>query len=124
MDKPVYDASMWNLMRKVGKSERRSDQRAPAPELDASYSTQLEQKNARIKDISATGLYLLTEDPLQPGTDVELTLQKCGLAAQEQVLADLGGLSSPEENRPPNVHLRAKAVRVGQDGVGVAFDLD
>src|SRR6185437_12064773 len=117
------DASMWNLMRKAGKSERRSDQRAPAPELDASYSTQLERKNARIKDISATGLYLLTEDPLQPGTDVELILQKCSLAAQEQGLSDLG-FSSPEDDRPAHVHLRAKAVRVGQDGVGVAFELD
>ena len=105
-------------------SERRSDQRTPAPELDVSYSTELEQKNARIKDISATGLYLLTEEPLQPGTDVELTLQKCGLAAQEQGAPDFGVLGSPDEDRPVHVNLRAKAVRVGQDGIGVAFELD
>lgn len=101
------------------RSERRGDQRAPAPEINASYATELEQKKVRIKDISATGLYLLTKDPLPPGTDVELTLQKCSLMEQEQE----GALFDPAaEDRPVNVHLRGKAVRVGEDGVGVAFE--
>src|SRR6185437_15161904 len=114
----------WNLMRKGGKSERRSDQRTPAPELDASYSTELERKSGRIKDISATGLYLLTEDRLQPGTDVELTLQKCDVPAQEEGLPDFGDLGPADRDPKVNVHLRAKAVRVGHDGVGIAFELD
>lgn len=111
-------------MRKAGRSERRSDQRAPAPELDASYSTEAERKSVRIKDISATGIYLLTEDPLQPGTDVELTLQKCGSPAQEEGQPNFGDIGPGDGDRSANVHLRAKAVRVGQDGVGIAFELD
>lgn len=119
---------MWNLIRKVGKSERRSDQRTPAPELDASYSTESERKSVRIKDISATGIYLLTEDPLQPGTDVDLTLRKCSSAdgEKEEGLSDYEALQLNYlgEDQPVNVHLRAKAVRVGQDGVGIAFELN
>lgn len=99
--------------------ERRGDQRAPAPELDALYSTELERKKFRIKDISATGLYLLTKDPLRPGTNVELTLQKCSVPKEEDALLDLVDQAPPAE-----VQLRCKAVRVGEDGVGMAFEPD
>ena len=108
---------MWKILRKDKWSERRGDQRAPAPELDALYSTELEQKKVRIKDISATGLYLLTEDPLQPGTDVELTLQKSSGPKEEDELLGL-----VDEAPPAEVQLRCKAVRVGTDGVGMAFE--
>lgn len=105
---------MWNLLKRGKTSERRMDGRTPAPDLDASYSTEQKQKKVRIKDISATGLYLLTEDPLQPGTDVELTLQKSSVEE---------GLLEPLDEEPrAKVHLRGKAVRVGEDGVGVAFE--
>lgn len=108
-------------MRKNKTSERRVDQRAPAPELDALYSTEREQKKVRIKDISATGLYFLTNDPPQPGTDVELTLQKSSLTEPEQEQAQ-ELLDLRDEDRPVNVHLRGRAVRVDQDGVGIAFE--
>lgn len=108
---------MWNLTRK--KRERRGDQRAPAPELDALYSTESERKKFRVKDISATGLFLLTKDPLRPGTNLELTLQKCSIPKEEDALLDLVDQAPPVE-----VQLRCKAVRVGADGVGMAFEPD
>lgn len=111
-------AGMWNPLKGTRWSERRKDGRIPAPDLDVSYATELEQKKVRIKDISATGLYLLTDDRLQPGTEVELTLEKCSIP-------EVNGLLDPAEDRPQaKVHLRAKAVRLGQGGVGVAFAED
>lgn len=87
----------------------------PAPDLDVSYGTGRDRKNARIKDISATGLYLLTEERLQPGTKMDLMLQRCSLSK------DQGLLEEAEDEPRANVHLRGEAVRVGEDGVGVAF---
>jgi hypothetical protein len=108
---------MWNLMKKGRKSERRRDGRMPAPDLDVSYATERAQKKARIKDISATGLYLFTDEPLQPGTNMELTLQRC------RVEENYGLLDPAEADAPrTDVHLRARTVRVGEDGgVGIAF---
>ena len=111
-------ASMWNLMKKGRWSERRSNGRMPAPDLDVSYSTEREQRKARIKDISATGLYLLTDDPLQPGTKMELTLQRGNLEESY-------GLQDVVTDQPrAQVNLRAKTVRVGDDGVAVTFSDD
>lgn len=105
-------------MKKARHAERRSDGRMPAPDLDVSYSTERERRKARIKDISATGLYLLTDDPLQPGTKMELTLQKCNLEENY-------GLQDVVADEPRTyVHLRAKTVRVGDDGVAVTFSDD
>lgn len=104
-------------MRKGKWLERRADQREAAPELDALYSTELEQKKVRIKDISATGIYVLTQDPLQPGTDLELTLQKSSVPREEDELLGL-----VDEAPPAEVQLRCKTVRIGQDGVGMAFE--
>lgn len=86
----------------------------PAPDLDVSYSTELEQRKVRVKDISANGLYMLTNDRLQPGTGVELTLQKSNLMQQEDLLAAEG------EIRRVQVH--ARAVRAGEDGIAVVFE--
>lgn len=108
---------MWNILKKNKSSERRRDGRTPAPNLDASYLTEVEQKKVRVKDISATGLYFLTEDPMQLGTDLRLTLQKSSME-QEALLDPLN-----EEPRA-QVHVHGKAVRVGEDGVGVAFEPD
>jgi hypothetical protein len=108
--------TMWNLTKKKRWSERRTDGRTPDPDLDASYSTEVEQKKVRVKDISAGGMYLLTEDRFQPGTGVDLTLQKSGKTSEEALL------DSPEVATRSKVNLRARAVRVGDDGVGVVFE--
>ena len=60
------------------------------------------------RDISPSGLYLLTEGRWYPGTMVMLTLQKNGeiVAGSEQSIA-----------------VEAKVIRSGDDGVGLAFVL-
>lgn len=95
-----------NVLVKAGLSERRKDGRLPAHGLDVSYWTGLEQKHAKIKDISATGVYLLTDDRWVPGTIVPLTLQKRGFL---------------EKDSRPQVRLRARCVRLGDDGAGLTF---
>ena len=61
-----------------------------------------------IKDISSTGLYLLTEERWLPGTVVSLTLQM---------------KSKLEEISERRITVQAKAVRWGDDGVGLSFAL-
>ena len=91
---------------RIGLGERRKDGRVPVRGLDVSYWTGLEQRRARIKDISPTGIYLLTHERWLPGTSVQLTLQRKGF---------LDHVSRPQ------VRLRARTVRLGDDGVGLKF---
>src|SRR3954464_10474925 len=61
-----------------------------------------------VRDISPSGLYLLTDGRWYPGTLVMLTLQKNGeiLAGSQQSVA-----------------VEARVIRSGDDGVGLAFVL-
>ncbi|HEV2133245.1 MAG TPA: PilZ domain-containing protein [Terracidiphilus sp.] len=95
-----------NLLLKAGLSERRKDGRLPAHGLEVSYWTGLEQKRVKVKDISATGIFLLTEDRWVPGAVVQLTMQKRGVLDRDSRL---------------QVRLRARCVRLGDDGVGLTF---
>jgi hypothetical protein len=61
-----------------------------------------------VKDISSTGLYLLTKERWLPGTQVLLTLQM---------------KSPPEPASERRIMLQAKVVRWGDDGVGMSFVL-
>lgn len=83
-----------------------------------SYATELERKKLRIKDISSTGMYVFTDDRLQPGTNLDLTLQRAE-SMQEDSVADL-----QEHESRSRVQVRARAVRVGEDGVGMVFEED
>ena len=65
-------------------------------------------KQDAIKDISATGIYVLTEDRWEPGTTVDLTLHRLDLEKDETV---------------HEFTLHAKAVRAGFDGVAFSFNL-
>lgn len=91
---------------KAGLSERRKDGRIPARGLDVSYSIGMEHRRVKIKDISATGIYILTENPLPLGTSVQLVLQKRGLL---------------DRNSHREVRLRARCVRQDEDGIGLTF---
>jgi hypothetical protein len=63
-------------------------------------------KQERVKDISQTGVYILTEDRWPLGTLLFLTMQREG----------------PLEMDPEcRIETRAKVVRCGEDGVGLAF---
>ncbi len=65
-------------------------------------------KQERVKDISATGVYLLTSERWAPGEVVSLTLQRKGPAEK-----------SPERR----ITLKTMAVRWGEDGVALSFVL-
>jgi hypothetical protein len=76
--------------------------------LTAFYWTGASPQAHSIRDISATGVYIITEERWYPGTLVLMTLQ--GTAFGEEV-----------EERTICVHSRA--VRWGKDGVGLEFVL-
>ena len=61
-----------------------------------------------IRDISSTGLFLVTEERWYPGTLVLMTLQ----------MSDLG-----EEMAERSIAVQSRAVRWGSDGVGLQFVL-
>ncbi|MGA8731263.1 MAG: PilZ domain-containing protein [Terracidiphilus sp.] len=84
---------------------RRSERR-PAPGLSAYYSIGPTPKQDQIRNISSTGVYLLTDERWPPGTVVSLTLQKTGPL---------------EESSERRITLPAKAVRCDHDGVGLSF---
>lgn len=94
------------LLVQAGLSESRKDGRIPVRGLEVSYKNGRELKRAKVKDISATGVYLLTDDRLAPGTGLELTLHKRSML---------------ERDSRPQVRLRARSVRLGEDGMGLTF---
>lgn len=87
----------------TARSERR-----PVPEYVAYYPSGADPEFARIKDISSTGVYLYTSERWLPGSQVQITFQKIG---------------PPEPDSKRRVTLQARAVRWGEDGVGLAFTL-
>jgi hypothetical protein len=78
----------------------------PADEIDAIYHTGSAQRSVRVRNVSPTGLYLLTPDRWATGAYVPLTLRKWTL----------------EEKAPqPSLQFRTRAVRQLRDGMELAF---
>jgi PilZ domain len=86
--------------------DRRRAERRRSPELAAYLWNGSMQQQANIKDISATGLFLMTRERFAPGDVVSLTLQRRGPL---------------EGNFERRVSVKAKAVRWGDDGVALSF---
>jgi hypothetical protein len=82
--------------------------REPAPGLAAYYWTGAPPEPHSIRDISATGLYLVTEERWYPGTLVLMTLQRT---------------ANGEETAEHTIQVHSRAVRWGNDGVGLQFVL-
>lgn len=91
---------------RIGLSERRKDARVPPRNLTASYWMGLERKQVKIKDISYTGIYLITGDRWSPGESLLLTLH---------------GNDRKHGDSMPQVRFAAKVARMGHDGVGLTF---
>lgn len=91
-----------------GGAERRSAERQSIDQFAAYRWNGSSVKQEAVKDISSTGLYILTEERWQPGTLLLLTLQREG----------------PLEMNPEGrIEVQAKVVRHGEDGVGLTFVL-
>jgi hypothetical protein len=82
--------------------------RDPLPGLAAYYWNGSAPEPHGIRDISSSGLYVVTEERWYPGTLVLMTLQRtdCGEEVEERSIA-----------------VQSRAVRWGNDGVGLKFVL-
>lgn len=86
--------------------ERRRAVRRSSPNLIAYHWSGSEPRREAVRDISSTGVYLLTRESWVPGDMISLTLQRNG---------------PPEGNIERRVAVQAKAVRRDQNGVGMSF---
>lgn len=94
------------LLANTGVIERRRGDRLSAEALGLSYWSGKKQHKAKAKDISDTGIYVITEERWMPGAEVSLTLES---------KSHLIGSSRS------SVQLIARVVRQGDDGVGFTF---
>jgi Flp pilus assembly protein TadG len=101
--KPVNRWLEWLLSR-----ERRKATRQEAPELVAHYWDGAAPLAHDVRDISSTGLYLLTEQRWYPGTLVKISLQR-------------NGVTDTDPDR--SITVSGKVVRSGADGVGLSLVL-
>ncbi len=88
--------------------ESRRARRELLPGLAAYYWTGAAPRAHSIRDISASGLYVVTEERWYPGTLILMTLQEVD-----------GGQESVEHS----ISVHSRAVRWGNDGVGLQFIL-
>lgn len=95
-----------NLLAKWFSDDRRKLGRQTSPQLVAYYFTGAAPVGYPVRDISLTGLYLLTEERWRPGTVIMMTVQRMDDVYDESL-------------RSISVH--AKVVRWGEDGVGFSF---
>ncbi len=86
--------------------DQRDAPRETLPGLTAYYWTGAAPKAHSIKDISTSGLYVVTEERWYPGTLILMTLQ-----------TDVDGKENPEHS----ISVHSRAVRWGNDGVGLQF---
>src|SRR5580698_7019955 len=100
--------SLRDVIEKLSRADSKRAERRPAHGFVAHYWSGTAARRDEIKDISSTGLYLLTEERWLPGTVVSLSLQ----------------MRSPlEEISERRITVQAKTVRWGEDGVGFSFIL-
>ena len=97
-----------NWFKRLWSSDARKAPRQPAPRLAAYYWNGSAPSPHDIRDVSSTGLYLLTEDRWYPGTLILMTLQD---------------INDTENGAKPVISVRVRAVRWGDDGVGLQFVL-
>lgn len=94
------------LFRIPDSTDRRKEERLPAPNLLAYYWTGGEPKAYKLGNVSTGGLYLLTEERWRPGTRIVMTLQK-----GRGIEVGSGQISRVE----------SEVVRWGDDGIGCQF---
>lgn len=106
---PVPQKRSWLerwLFPDTSEQDKRGGDRKPAPGLIAHFWTGGPPKSQPVRDISATGLYVVTEERWYLGTQIRITLTKM-----------LEDASKPGRS----ITVMATAVRWGDDGVGLEF---
>ena len=99
-------SSVANFIARLMHVERRRDGRVPAHGVEAFYRTHAEERPVCIKNISATGIYLITAERWPPESNVSVTLRRKGF---------FGRSGSPQ------AQMKARVARWGEDGVGLTF---
>ncbi len=89
--------------------DNRAAIREPAPDLEAYYWTGDAPQAHKVRDISATGLYLITDSRWYPGTVLLMNLQR----------TDIG-----DEAGKYAIPVHSLVIRSGPDGVGLQFVLE
>jgi len=97
-----------NWLQRWWSPDPRRAPRERAPGLAAYYWNGAAPKAHSVKDISSTGLYVVTEERWYPGTLILMTLQKTNVG---------------EEIAERSISVLSRAVRWGNDGVGLQFVL-
>ena len=87
--------------------ERRNGARHSAPQLAAYYWNGARATPHGVRDLSVSGIYIVTVDRWYPGTLVMVTLQK--------------PVEDADARSPQAIGVQAKVVRSGPDGVGFSF---
>ena len=106
-DKPSLKVRFlrW-LFPNPAKSDRRRGERYPEPGLVAYYWTGGSPNSYPLRNVSSSGLYLLTDERWLPGTRIVMTLQR----------HDLGAAKADDICR-----VESTVIRWGVDGVGCEF---
>lgn len=94
------------LLKWLWPSERRSAKRKATGALSAYYWNGAEPRPRRVKNLSAEGMYLVTEERWYPNTMIAMTLTRTDTAAAAA---------------PGSVKVMARVVRSESDGVGFTF---
>jgi hypothetical protein len=86
--------------------DNRASERRPWPSLVAHYWTGAAPLAIGVRDISATGVYLLTQERWYPGTVIKIVLQR---------------KSGTDADSGRSIAVQSKVVRRSADGVGLSF---
>jgi type II secretory pathway component PulM len=97
---------MTNWFEELMSQQRRSARRHIEPRLVAFYWDGVAPQPRHIRNVSAGGFYLLTEERWYPGTLITMTLQRTEKSGD-------GSKSS--------IAVQARVIRCGKDGVAVKF---
>jgi hypothetical protein len=92
-----------------GNADPRKRGRKPVDGLVAHFFTGGAPQAHEVRDVSATGLYVVTAERWYPGTVIRMTLTKTG---------------NGQEPGKQSITVQARSVRWGNDGVGLEFVLE
>jgi hypothetical protein len=99
-------SNLRRALQRLGQPEQPRAERWPATGLSAFYGIDSASKPARIKDVSVSGVYLLTQERFTPNQTVALNLRLDG---------------APEDNAELQICVQTRAAWQGDDGVGLEF---